>query len=193
MSEMSERQIAQKISVVLTEPVRIPYMTVNNLVAYGRYPHVKEQLSMTQEDTDIIECAMKDTGVFSLKERQLMSLSDGERQKAVLARAIAQQTNIILLDEPAAFLDFPSKIELMQLLGRFARNDAKTILLSTHDIEMASAIADELWVIDNQNNIITGAPKKLLDNRILSETFDISQNFLQQMFVQYQALYRNFI
>jgi iron complex transport system ATP-binding protein len=177
MSKMSEKEISKRLSIVLTDPVKVPYMTVNDLVMFGRYPHFGGQVKITPEDNAIVSSAIHSVGIEDLKNRQLTTLSDGERQKAILARSIAQQTDFIILDEPAAFLDFPSKIELMRLLKKLVKEHSKAILLSTHDIEMSIAISDMLWLIDNQRNIITGTPEELIENQIIAETFNIPSSF----------------
>jgi iron complex transport system ATP-binding protein len=189
MSKMSEKEISKRLSIVLTDPVKVPYMTVNDLVMFGRYPHFGGQVKITPEDDNIVSSAIHAVGIDDLKNRQLTTLSDGERQKAILARSIAQQTDFIILDEPAAFLDFPSKIELMRLLKNLVKEHSKAILLSTHDIEMSIAISDMLWLIDNRRNIITGTPEELIENQIIAETFNISSSFFKQTFQYYKSIY----
>ena len=182
MAKMSEKEISKRLSIVLTDPVKVPYMTVKDLVMFGRYPHFGGQVKITPEDDAIVVSAIRNVGIEHLTSRQLTTLSDGERQKAILARSIAQQTDFIILDEPAAFLDFPSKIELMRLLKNLVKNHSKAILLSTHDIEMSIAISDTLWLIDNQRNIIMGTPEELIENHIIAETFNIPSSFFKQTF-----------
>ena len=186
MAKMSEKEISKRLSIVLTDPVKVPYMTVKDLVMFGRYPHFGGQVKITPEDEAIVASAIHDVGIEHLENRQLTTLSDGERQKAILARSIAQQTDFIILDEPAAFLDFPSKIELMQLLKNLVKNHSKAILLSTHDIEMSIAISDTLWLIDNQRNIITGTPAELIGNHAIAETFNIPSSFFEQTLLRTQ-------
>ena len=96
------------------------------------------------------------------------TLSDGERQKVMIAKALAQQTPIILLDEPTAFLDFPSKVDVMQLLRKLARERDKTILLSTHDLELALQIADTLWVLNRERGLAVGTPAELVSQGVIS-------------------------
>jgi len=191
MSKMSGKEIAKRLSIVLTDPVKASYMTVEDLVMFGRYPHFGGQVKITPDDDAIVSSAIHNVGIEHLKTRQLTTLSDGERQKAVLARSIAQQTDFIILDEPAAFLDFLSKIELMRLLKNLAKKHAKAILLSTHDIEMSIAISDVLWLIDNQNNIITGTPEELIENNTIGNTFNVPSAFFKQTFQYYKSVYRS--
>jgi len=189
MSEMSEKEIAKRLSIVLTDPVKVPYMTVEDLVMFGRYPYLGGQINKTPEDAIIVSSAIHDVGIEHLKTRQLTTLSDGERQKAILARSIAQQTDFIILDEPAAFLDFPSKIELMRLLKKLVIKHSKAILLSTHDIEMSIAISDRIWLIDNHRNIITGTPEELINNNTIADTFCVPSVFFKQTIRYYKSVY----
>jgi iron complex transport system ATP-binding protein len=189
MSKMSEKEISKRLSIVLTDPVKVPYMTVEDLVMFGRYPHFGGQVKITPDDNAIVSAAIHNVGIEHLKNRQLATLSDGERQKAILARSIAQQTDFIILDEPAAFLDFPSKIELMRLLRNLVKTHSKAILLSTHDIEMSIAISDRLWLIDNHSNIITGTPEELIENQIIANTFNIPSDFFKQTLQYYKSVY----
>ncbi|MDD4848764.1 MAG: ABC transporter ATP-binding protein, partial [Bacteroidales bacterium] len=149
LSSMSEKEIAKKMGIVLTQSVSVSYMKVFDLVSFGRYPYINAGVKMSETDINIIDNAIKVVGIKELKNRFLDELSDGERQKAALARVVAQQTDLILLDEPTAFFDFPAKMEMMQRLQQWAANEQKSILISTHDVEMALSMADNLWVIDD--------------------------------------------
>lgn len=186
INRLTEKEISGQLSVVLTHPIKVPYMTVEDLVVFGRYPHLGGQVKLSPRDREIVDEAIHDTGIEPLRGRYLINLSDGERQKAALARSLAQQTPVIMLDEPAAFLDFPSKIELMRLLQKLSRQFSKSILLSTHDIEMAVALADYLWLIDNERQFLTGTPKGLLDSNAVSATFGIPPSFFEAAINRYQ-------
>jgi iron complex transport system ATP-binding protein len=106
-----------------------------------------------------------------LADRPVQTLSDGERQKVMIAKALAQETPIIYLDEPTAFLDFRSKVEIMRLLRHLTRQTDKTIFLSTHDLDLALQIADKLWLMDEKNGITTGTPGELKKNGSLENFF----------------------
>lgn len=172
LSSLSEKEISKKIGVVLTHTESVPYMTIFDLVAFGRYPYTDSYAKLSENDKTIIHNALETVGIENLKNRFVEELSDGERQKAALARVLAQQTDLILLDEPVAFLDFPAKIEMMYILKNLAHNEQKSILISTHDIEMALSVADNLLIIDNQRNIIEGTPEKLVNNGTIAHVFD---------------------
>jgi iron complex transport system ATP-binding protein len=142
-------------------------MTTDDLVGMGRSPYTGFWGTLTANDRQIVSEAISMVGIESLRGRMIHTLSDGERQKVMIAKALAQQTPIIYLDEPTAFLDYPSKVEMMQLLRRLAHQEQKTIFLSTHDVELALQLADCLWLME-QNQLSVGTPRQLADNGALS-------------------------
>ncbi|MDR1755495.1 MAG: ABC transporter ATP-binding protein [Culturomica sp.] len=166
-----EKQLAALISVVLTERLEIRNMTVRQLVGLGRSPYTGFWGALNKEDERIVDQAISLVKITNLAHRMIDTLSDGERQKAMIAKALAQETPIILLDEPTAFLDFPSKVEMMQLLHQLSRTTNKTIFLSTHDLELALQIADKIWLMDRENGIRTGTPEDLSLDGSLSHFF----------------------
>ena len=149
MSSFSTAQRSKAISVVLTERVEVPCMNVVDLVGMGRSPYTGFFGTLTKEDKNIVNEAIDMVGISHLATRTFDTLSDGERQKVLLAKALAQQTPVILLDEPTAFLDFHAKVSTLRLLLRLAHETNKTILLSTHDVEMAIQLSDALWIVQN--------------------------------------------
>ena len=154
MDSYSDKELSTTIGVVLTEKCDIRNMSVRELVEMGRSPY---------------------TGFWgrieNLASRMVHTLSDGERQKVMIAKALAQETPVIFLDEPTAFLDFPSKVEIMQLLHHLTRSTNKTIFLSTHDLELALQIADKIWLMDRTNGITPGTPEDLALSGHLSGFF----------------------
>lgn len=134
---LSRSARSRLISVVLTEHPDMQMVTAGELVGMGRLPYTGFFGGLTAADRQLVDQAMELTGTQRFASRQINSLSDGERQKVMIAKALAQQTPVILLDEPTAFLDYPSKVEMMVLLRRLAREEGLTILLSTHDIDLA--------------------------------------------------------
>ncbi len=167
----SEKELATLVGVVLTEKPDIKNMTVRELVGLGRSPYTGFLGTLTKKDKEIVDKAISLVKIVHLAQRMIHTLSDGERQKVMIAKALAQETPIILLDEPTAFLDFPSKVEIMQLLHQLSRKTNKTIFLSTHDLELALQIADKIWLMDNENGIRTGTPEDLALNGSLSNFF----------------------
>ncbi len=157
---MTSAQLSRIIGVVLTERPDIQNMTVRDMVCMGRSPYTGFWGRLMPEDEALVDEAMQQTNVLPLASRMINTLSDGERQKVMIAKALAQHTPIILLDEPTAFLDFPSKVEMMRLLGRLAHQMQKIIFLSTHDVEMALQLSDCLWLMTHEG-ITTGTPAQL--------------------------------
>ena len=161
LSAYTDRQLARRISVVLTEKCDIRNMLASELIGLGRSPYTGFWGTLTAEDRLKVEEAASLVGITPLLRRMVHTLSDGERQKVMIAKALAQETPIIFLDEPTAFLDFPSKIEMMQLLLRLSRQTQKTIFLSTHDLELALQIADRIWLMDKNQGLTVGTPEDL--------------------------------
>lgn len=149
MSEFRPGKKARKISIVLTGRPRVDFLTVKQLVLMGRYPHHGWMVKVSNEDNEIAESALQQAGATYLTDRQINSLSDGEFQRVMIARCLAQHTPVILLDEPASFLDFIGKEELYRLLKTLCEKEGKTILISTHDIEKANELADAIVLIKN--------------------------------------------
>lgn len=147
LGEYSDKERARLIGVVLTERPELQHMTVQELVAMGRSPYTGFWGTLSKEDKTIADDALRMVGMDTMATRIVDTLSDGERQKAMIAKALAQQTPVIFLDEPTAFLDYPSKVETMLLLRRLAHETGKIILLSTHDVELALQTADTLWLM----------------------------------------------
>jgi iron complex transport system ATP-binding protein len=130
-------------------------------VALGRSPYTGFWGTLHEDDWQVVDDAISIVGIQLLSDRMIHTLSDGERQKVMIAKALAQQTPVIYLDEPTAFLDFPSKVEMMQLLRRLAREQQKTIFLSTHDFELALQVADTLWMMEKGGKLTIGTPQEL--------------------------------
>lgn len=171
LEKYTARELSAVISVVLTEKCDIRNMTVRELVGMGRSPYTGFWGKLSREDQEIVEKAIESVNIGQLASRMLHTLSDGERQKAMIAKALAQETPVIYLDEPTAFLDFPSKVEIMQLLHQLTRETRKTIFLSTHDLELALQIADKIWLMDKTNGISSGTPEDLALKGNLSHFF----------------------
>ena len=166
LTSLSLSQRSKAVSIVLTERVEVPYMKVADLVGMGRSPYTGFFGTLTKEDKAIVSEAIEMVGITSLAERTIDTLSDGERQKAMLAKALAQQTPIILLDEPTAFLDFHAKISTLRLMQKLAHETDKTILMSTHDVEMALRLSDLLWIVQD-GKIQTGTTSSLTEDGTL--------------------------
>ena len=167
LSDWTDKELSRLIGVVLTEKPDVRNMTVRELVSLGRSPYTGFWGTYSKEDLQIVDEAISLVGIDLLSRRMVHTLSDGERQKVMIAKALAQQTPVIYLDEPTAFLDYPSKVEVLQLLRRISREAGKTIFLSTHDVELALQLADVVWLMTRGERMAIGSPKTLAKQGVL--------------------------
>ena len=170
--EMSQKDRSQLIGLVSTERIQAGALTVTELVGLGRQPHTGFLGRLDEEDREIVRQAMTDAGIIGKANEYIASLSDGERQKAMIAKALAQQTPIIILDEPTAFLDVASRIETMRLLQTLAHDRGKAVLLSSHDISQSLMLADELWLITTDRQVVTGITSQLVADGAMDHLFN---------------------
>lgn len=167
----------ETMGVVLTERMDAMGLNVSEVVAIGRHPYTGYFGRLNAEDKQMVNDAMVLTHTTELAHRKFASLSDGERQKVMIAKALAQQTPIILMDEPSAFLDFPSKVDLMLLLKDLAHKQGKAILISTHDVGIALKTADTLWLMQNKGMLV-GTPKELDTNGSIDAFLGTSKEYI---------------
>jgi iron complex transport system ATP-binding protein len=172
LSEMSPAEISRIISVALTEPTDVSNMSVFEVVGFGRSPYTGFLGKLGKHDFEIIQKSLENAGISHLHGRQFNQLSDGEKQKVMIAKSLAQETSVMFLDEPTAFLDFPSKIEILQLLRQTAWEHQKAILLTTHDVNLALKFADKIWLMGVGVPVITGVPEDLILNNEFGKYFD---------------------
>jgi iron complex transport system ATP-binding protein len=165
--KLGARALARTLSVVLTERISAGLMTAYALVSLGRYPYTDFIGRLNDHDHEIIQRAMASVGAADLAFRNVAELSDGERQKVMMARALAQEPRLMILDEITAFLDLPRRVEIMRILRRLAREQRCTILLSTHDLDLALRTADRIWLLPKSDGgksttLQIGAPEDLV-------------------------------
>jgi iron complex transport system ATP-binding protein len=172
ISKLSPQELATKLSLVLTETVRSWNLDVYSLISLGRFPYTGWLGNLSDEDLAIINFAIEAVNLLDFINRKVDELSDGEKQRVMLARALVQDTGLIILDEPTAHLDIPNRISLMGLLHTLSREQHKAILISTHELDLALQIADEIWLFDGNGNLITGTPEELVMNDHFSSVFD---------------------
>lgn len=151
ITTMSAAEVARLVSVVLTDRPLTPSLTAAEMVGMGRAHYTGFWGRLSDDDRRLVSEAMQTVGIAPLATRRMGRLSDGERQKVMIAKALAQHTPVIVLDEPTAFLDYPSKVAVMKTLARLAHDEGKTILMSTHDLELAAQLGDELMEIENKH------------------------------------------
>lgn len=165
------REGSRLISVVLTDRINAVNMTVAELVALGRYPYLNWNITLSEADQSIVEHAIEATHIKHIADKKLYELSDGQLQMAMIARALAQDTPIILLDEPTAHLDLNNRVEIMNLLRKLARNSGKAILVATHELDLALQTADLIWLAGKDKKLIMGIPEDLVLNGSFDEIF----------------------
>lgn len=171
LSTISKKELSHLLSIVNTDRTQAGGLTVRELVALGRQPYTGFLGILDKNDQRIISESMQSAGISHKANHFLAELSDGERQKAMIAKALAQQTPIIILDEPTAFLDVESRLETMLLLHRLAHEQNKAILLSSHDLSQSLMLADELWVIDHKRNMYCGNTEDIALSGVLNYIF----------------------
>ncbi|MCG8462745.1 MAG: ABC transporter ATP-binding protein [Holophagales bacterium] len=159
---LSSRERARRLSVVLTGTVSTGLLDVEAVVGLGRYPHTGWSGRLGAEDHRVVRWALAAVGIEDFAYRLVSELSDGERQKVMIARALAQEPTVMVLDEITAFLDLPRRVQMMQLLRRLARTSDRAILLSTHDLDLALRSADRIWLMQKDEPLAVGAPEDLV-------------------------------
>lgn len=168
IATLTPKQRARLISIVLTDQRSEASFNVRELIAIGRDPYTGWLGSLSATDEQAIDIAMEMTNLTGFGHRNIQELSDGERQRVFIARALAQDTPIILLDEPTSHLDLPNRINILLLLQHLARETNKTIFISTHELETAMQAADKIWLMEKNNGIRNGIPEDM----VLEGTFD---------------------
>lgn len=168
---LGPRALARQLSVVLTEKLEVGALSVYELVALGRYPYTDWMNRLKPRDHAAVEAALRAVGAAELAGRQCSELSDGERQRVMIARALAQEPELMILDEPTAFLDLPRRVEIMHLLRDLTRATGRAILLSTHDLDLALRSADRVWLLPSGGPLQVGAPEDLILSGAFSSAF----------------------
>jgi iron complex transport system ATP-binding protein len=170
IEDYSRIEFARNIGYISTESVRVPNMKVYDLVALGRYPHTNWLGKLQPEDHELIMQSIEKVGMQMFVKRYITELSDGERQRAMIARVLAQDTGLLIMDEPTAFLDIKSKYEIVHLLHDLSKNRGKTIIFSTHDLNIALSEADKIWLILKES-FNEGSPEDLILNGSFNRLF----------------------
>ncbi len=177
----------KKIAIVLTDRVHAYNMTVRDLVTFGRYPYLNWSVKLKDEDNSIIDRALSQVHQGYLAERNIEELSDGQLQMTMIARALAQETEIMLLDEPTAHLDLNNRVEIMNLLRQLARTTNKAILIATHELDLALQTADRIWLATSDKKILTGLPEDLVLDGSFDEVFQLKGFDLKTGKVSHEA------
>ena len=171
LNTCSKKRLSREMSLVLTEKQRAGNLSVYSILTLGRYPYLNWFGQLRNEDKEIIKWAIKKTGIAPLINNHIDKLSDGEKQKVMIARALVQETPLIILDEPTAHLDLLNRIEIMRLLKNMARDTGKAILLSTHELDLALQAADIIWLMMPDQSLKSGGPEDLILNGTFESAF----------------------
>lgn len=173
LSDLGPRERSLSLSVVLTEKPAVDYLRVFELIALGRSPHTNFWGELNKLDEEIIFKVLELLDIVELKNRFFDGLSDGQKQKVLLARALAQEPSLLILDEPTTYLDIPSKVELMNLLLKISREKNMAVLFSTHDLNLIEDIVDQVWLIEKEGNLIQKSPKDMKSSGLYLKNFNI--------------------
>lgn len=186
-TEITKHQLSRLVALVATERIMGGAFTISELVALGRQPHTGFLGRLSKHDKEVVSQCLDAVGISHKAQQHVANLSDGERQKAMIAKALAQETPIIVLDEPTAFLDVASRIETMQLLHKLAHEQNKAVLLSSHDISQSLLLADELWVITNDREVVTGSTEQVVMSGAMDRVFGDTSIFFNSNLCDYEA------
>ena len=171
LSRLPYSEVARMIALVSTERLMVGALTVREMVELGRQPHTGFMGRLDAKDREVVNRALASTRIMYMSEKMMSQLSDGERQKVMIARALAQETPVIILDEPTAFLDVANRIRTMQLLSQLAHEQGKAVLLSSHDISQTLRLADSLWLVTSDSRVECGTPAEILERGAMDKVF----------------------
>jgi iron complex transport system ATP-binding protein len=172
VAHLSARARARRSAIVLTDRMEAGNLTVHALAALGRHPFTGWSGRLSEADCAAVRAGLEEAGAWDLRDRWYDELSDGEKQRAMLARALAQDPALLLLDEPTAFLDLPRRVETLRSLRALARGRGRAVLLSTHDLDLAMRAADRLWLLPSGGPVLSGAPEDLALRGAIGRVFD---------------------
>jgi len=171
--ELSTKEVAKRMAILPQTAIAPSGLTVFELVSYGRFPHQKGLISLTQEDYDYIHWAIEVTGLAELEDREVEALSGGQRQRVWIAMALAQGTDILVLDEPTTYLDLAHQLEILLLLKKLNEEEGRTIIMVLHDLNHASRFSHNLIAMKDGKIIEEGSPKKVMTSETLRQVFEI--------------------
>ncbi|APQ97390.1 ABC transporter ATP-binding protein [Clostridium botulinum] len=178
ISKLSTKEIAKKMAILPQNPTAPSGLTVSELVAYGRFPHQKGFGNLTEEDKRIVKWALAATKLSEFERREVDTLSGGQRQRVWIAMALAQQTDLILLDEPTTYLDLAHQLEVLKLLYELNRNQKCTIVMVLHDLNLAARFSDYIIAIQKGDIIKYGPPEEVMTPEVLRKTFNINADIV---------------
>ncbi|MFD2210459.1 ABC transporter ATP-binding protein [Virgibacillus halophilus] len=173
ISKLGTKQLAKKMAILPQTPESASGLTVGELVSYGRFPHQKGFGRLQAADHEVINWALEVTGTIGFKHREVDALSGGQRQRVWIAMALAQETDIIFLDEPTTYLDMAHQLEVLELLQHLNQEQGRTIVMVLHDLNQAARFADHMIALKNGEVVKTGDAHAILTKKVLQQVFDI--------------------
>ena len=173
LHKLSYKELSTRMAVVLTERMRPELMTCHDIVATGRYPYTGRLGILSREDENKVDEAMRIVHAEELGSRDFNAISDGQRQRVLLARAICQEPEIIVLDEPTSFLDIRHKLELLSILRSMAKEKGITVIMSLHEIDLAQKIADQILCVKGDHVCYYGTPEQIFEEQTIRELYGI--------------------
>lgn len=179
---ISYKELSTKMAVVLTERLKTELLTCHDIVATGRYPYTGRLGILSHEDEDKVDAALRAVNAQDLGGRDFNAISDGQKQRILLARAICQEPEIIILDEPTSFLDIRYKLELLSILGRMAKQNGITIIMTLHEIDLAQKISDKIVCVSGDHITRYGSPQEVFQEDVIKELYNIDNGFFDPMF-----------
>lgn len=182
LTKLSFRDLSTKMAVVLTERMKPELMTCHDIVATGRYPYTGKLGILSREDEQKVDEAMEAVHAQELGDRDFNAISDGQRQRVLLARAICQEPEIIILDEPTSFLDVRHKLELLSILRDMAKRKKITVVMSLHEIDLAEKVADKIICVKGDRIAHYGKPETIFKEDIIKELYGIDNGFFDPVF-----------
>lgn len=175
MARMSNKEVSKKLAVVLTERMRPELMTCEDIVATGRYPYTGTLGILSASDKEKVRAAMETVHAWDLKDRDFTAISDGQRQRILLARAICQEPEIIVLDEPTSFLDIRHKLELLTILKKMVLENQLTVIMSLHELDLAQKISDKVICVHGEYIEKYGAPEEIFTSEYIRRLYGITK------------------
>lgn len=179
MSKISNKQIAKELAILPQTPVVSGSLTIRELVEMGRFPYQNWKNKLNDIDNKMVDKALKSTGMLDLSDRTLDSLSGGQRQRAWISMVLAQDTDIILLDEPTTYLDITYQIEILDLLYKLNKEEGKTIVMVLHDLNLSCRYADHIIAINNKTIYKQGSPEEVITPKTVRDIFDLKCDIVQ--------------
>ncbi|MBE5906988.1 MAG: ABC transporter ATP-binding protein [Lachnospiraceae bacterium] len=178
VANLSEKEMAKKLSVVMTGRLKPELMTCKDVVATGRYPYTGRLGILSKEDWEAVETAMEMVHAEETAQRYFHQISDGQKQRVLLARAICQETDLLVLDEPTSYLDIRYKLDIMESIRRLAKEKGRTVVMSLHELDLARMISDTILCVDGEKISKIGTPEEIFQGNVIQELYHIkSENF----------------